>query len=313
MARKPRGEPIHGWLNVDKPRGLTSTQVVARIKRLTGAAKVGHGGTLDPMASGVLPIALGEATKTVAYVMEGAKSYRFVVRWGEARSTDDAEGEVIETSPVRPSAAAVEAVLGEFVGEIAQVPPRFSAVKVGGERAYRLARAEKEVVLEPRRVRIEALRLVRLIDADHAEFEVRCGKGAYMRSLARDLARRLGTVGHVAELRRSAVGPFREEDAIPLEKLEALGHSPAVLGQMLPIETALDGIPALALSGTEAARLRSGQAVSILGAARRMPKGAPGIARLTEGTVVCAVADGKPVALARIESGMVHPVRVLNL
>jgi tRNA pseudouridine55 synthase len=313
MARKRWGKPIHGWLNVDKPRGMTSTQAVAAIKRLTEAAKVGHGGTLDPLASGVLPIALGEATKTVSYVIDEAKSYRFSVSWGAARATDDAEGEVTKTSDARPSEVEIQAALGEFVGDIEQVPPRFSAVKVDGERAYRLARADKEVTLEARTVRIDSFTLAGIADADTAEFEVRCGKGAYMRSLARDLARRLGTVGHVAALRRTAVGPFSEEDAIPLEKLESLGHSPATLEQVLPIETALDGIPALALSGMEAARLRSGQAVSVLGSARRMPRDAPTFAKLASGSVVCAMAEGKIVALARIEGGKLHPFRVLNL
>jgi len=308
MARRRQGRPIHGWLIIDKPAGMSSAHVVAKVRRLTGAAKAGHGGTLDPLATGVLPIALGEATKTVSYVMDGAKEYRFTLRFGEARATDDAEGPVTATSPVRPSDAEIRAVLPRFVGMIEQVPPAFSALKVDGVRAYELARAEETVELEPRLVRIERLELVARPDSDHAEFLVRSGKGAYMRSLARDLARALGTVGHVSALRRTAVGPFTEAQAISLETLETLGHSLAASGHLLAVETALDDIPALALTETEARRLRSGQAVGLL---RRMDL--ERVAHLESGAVVCAMAAGKPVALARFEAGDLRPVRVLNL
>ena len=211
MGRRRTGTPIHGWLIIDKPLGRSSAQVVAAVRRITGAAKAGHGGTLDPLATGVLPIALGEATKTVSYVMDGSKAYRFTLRFGEARTTDDREGAVTETSPARPTDAEIRAVLPRFTGLIEQVPPAFSALKVDGVRAYRLARAEEAVALAPRQVRIDRLELIARPDADTAEFLVRSGKGAYMRSLARDIARALGTVGHVAALRRTAVGPFREE------------------------------------------------------------------------------------------------------
>ncbi len=308
MARRRKGRPIHGWVNLDKSAGCTSTQVVARVKRLLGAAKAGHAGTLDPIATGVLPIALGEATKTVRYVMEGLKVYRFTVRWGEARATDDCEGEVTATSPARPDMAAIEAVLPEFVGEIQQVPPKYSAVKIDGRRAYDLARAKEPVELAPRKVWIERLQPVASPDRDHTDFEVTCGKGAYMRALARDMALALGTFGHLAALRRSEVGPFHEDQAITLDNLDALVHSAECQLPLLPVETALDDMPALSLTGPEAARLRSGQAVSLL---RRSQLGR--IADLCDGMVLCAMTDGRAVAITRYEAGEIRPLRVLNL
>jgi tRNA pseudouridine55 synthase len=308
MARKRRGLPIHGWLAIDKPAGMTSAQVVAAVRRITGAAKAGHGGTLDPMATGVLPIALGEATKTVPYAMAGRKRYRFTLRWGQARSTDDAEGSITATSPARPTEAEIRQALPRFTGLIEQVPPAFSAIRVAGARAYDLARAGQAVELGPRPVAIDRFELVELVDADHAVFEVECGKGAYMRSLARDLAVALGTVGHIAALRRTAVGPFTEGRAISLESLGTLGHSAAALGHLLPVETALDDIPALALTDTEANRLRCGQSVGLL---RRQDL--ERIGHLESGSLICAKAGGKPVALARFEAGDLRPVRILNL
>jgi tRNA pseudouridine55 synthase len=309
MARKPRGKPIHGWLVIDKPAGMTSTRVVGLVKRQTQAAKAGHAGTLDPIATGILPVALGEATKTVPYLMDARKRYRFTLRWGEARTTDDREGEVTRTSPVRPSVAQIEAALPRFIGPIAQVPPKYSAIKVEGERAYDLARAHIEVELAARTVRIDAFRLARMIDADHAEFEVECGKGAYMRSLARDLALALGSVGHVAALRRLQVGPFTEADAISLDFSDVPGHIPApLLEHLLPVETALDDIPALAVTGPEASLLRQGQPVPVF---RKVDLERLGRAR--EGDTVCAVSAGRPVALTRLDQGRLCPVRVLNL
>jgi len=308
MTRRPRGIPIHGWLVIDKPAGMTSTRVVGTVRRLTGAAKAGHGGTLDPLATGLLPVALGEATKTAAYVLDGTKHYRFTVRWGEARSTDDAEGGITATSDRRPDGVAIRAVLPRFRGAIQQVPPAFSAVHVAGERAYDLARAGLAVDLAPRIVTIARLELVDQPDADHAVFEMESGKGAYVRSLGRDLALALGTVGHVAALRRTAIGPFTEAHAISLESLGTVGHSPAALRQLLPVETALDDIPALALTDTEANRLRCGQPVGLF---RRQDL--QRIGHLESGSLVCAMAGGKPVALARFEGGDLHPVRVLNL
>ncbi len=310
MARRGRykkAPKIDGWLVVDKPAGMTSTAVTNRVRRLAGGAKCGHGGTLDPLATGVLPIAFGEATKTVAYAMDADKAYRFRLRWGEARDTDDADGAVVATSEVRPDRGAIEAVLPEFVGHIEQVPPAYSAIKVDGERAYDLARADRPVELKPRIVRVASIVLADLPDRDHADFEVVCGKGTYMRSLARDLARRLGTVGHVAALRRTRVGAFTEDRAIALESLEALGHIAPDTANLLPVETALDDIPALAMTGSEAASLRRGQAVALFGAADLAR-----IDHLADGATVRATSGGRLVALARFEGGRVHPVRVLN-
>jgi tRNA pseudouridine55 synthase len=307
-AKKRQTRPIHGWLVLDKPRGMTSAAAVGRVRRLLGAAKAGHGGTLDPLATGVLPIALGEATKTVPFEVEGSKVYRFTVRWGEERSTDDAEGAVTATSPVRPTEEQIRAVLPEFTGEVQQVPPAFSAVKVAGRRAYDLARESEPVDLASRTVMVEEIELALVPDPDHAVFAVRCGRGTYMRALARDLGRRLGTFGHVAELRRLAAGPFTEDQAIPLDSLEALGHSPDALKRLLPVETALDDIPALALSEAEARSLRSGQSVPLLRAAD-----VDRVRDLVPGTQVCATAGGKPVAVARFEQGRLRPVRVFNL
>jgi tRNA pseudouridine55 synthase len=308
MGRKRRGKPINGWLIIDKAAGITSSGVVGRVRKLTEAAKVGHGGTLDPLATGVLPVALGEATKTTAYAMDGTKVYTFTIRWGEARSTDDAEGEVTAQSDVRPTREAIEAALAQFTGLIDQVPPAFSAVKVGGQRAYALARADKPVELAARQIRIEKFELLGMPDPDHAEFRVTSGKGAYMRSLARDLALALGSVGHIAVLRRIAVGPFREEDAISLENLADLGHSAPLADFLLPVETALADIPALALTETEARCLRHGQPIAILPVANRSS-----LTQVNQGAVYCAMASDKPVALARIEGGEIRPVRVLNL
>ena len=308
MARRRRGLPVHGWLIVDKPIGVSSAAMVARVRRATRAAKAGHGGTLDPLATGVLPVALGEATKTVSYVMDGPKTYRFSVRWGEARATDDSEGAIIETSDRRPDAAAIEGVLPRFTGTIEQIPPAYSAIKVEGHRAYALARADVEVELKPRAVVIERLVLLGQPDRDHAEFECVAGKGAYMRALARDIAGALGTVGHIAELRRTAVGPFTEAQAISLDKLDALGHSAPPAEYLLAVEIALVDIPALALTGAKARRLQHGQPVAVLPVANRTP-----LTRVSKDAVFCAMAEGRPVALARISGGEIRPLRVLNL
>ena len=301
MGRQKKGEKIDGWVVLDKPLGLGSTQAVGRVRRLFGAQKAGHGGTLDPLASGVLPIALGEATKTVPFVMDGRKEYRFTLRFGEARSTEDAEGEVTATSPVRPADDAIRSALARFTGEIEQMPPAYSALKIGGQRAYDLARAGETVVLTPRRVRIDRLELLSRLDADHADFVVGCGKGTYIRSLGRDLALALGTVGHLAALRRTVAGPFREEAAISLSKLEALGHIPPLLGALAPVTTALDDIPALALADAQADRLRQGQPVLLT-------RDAP-----PPGTLVRAEAGSKLVALVRSDGKSLQPVRVFNL
>ena len=292
---------------IDKPLGMSSTAVVGCVRRLTGAAKVGHGGTLDPLATGVLPIALGEATKTISFVMDGAKTYRWQVRWGEARSTDDGEGEIIATNGHRPTVAQIEAALPRFLGEIEQVPPIYSAVKVAGKRAYDLARADQPVALTAQVVRIDRFLLIEATP-DAAVFEVGCGKGAYIRALARDLALAVGTLGYVSQLRRTSCGPFREQEAISLDKLEEFGHSAASAKLVLPVETALDDIPALALTEDEARRLQNGQPLSIVRLAAFRPH--PSI---SAGATVRAMAEGRLVALARIEDGEIRPIRVLNL
>ncbi|WP_374384429.1 tRNA pseudouridine(55) synthase TruB [Dongia sp.] len=307
MSRRKRGQKVDGWLILDKPLEITSTQAVNVVRRLFDAQKAGHGGTLDPLATGILPIALGEATKTVPYVMDGTKTYRFTLKFGEARSTDDAEGEVIARSDVRPTPAEIEAALPAFIGEIEQVPPQFSAIKVAGERAYDLARDGEKVDLAPRRIRIDDFRLSQILSPDEAVFEVTSGKGAYMRSLARDLAQHLGSRGHISALRRLSVGGFTEKQAISLDALKALGHSPAAFEQLLPIETALDDIPALALSATEAIRLRSGQPVGLIHRQDR-----DRFRDFVPGCMVCAMSEGKIVALTRFEAGELVPVRVIN-
>ena len=302
------GRPVHGWLVLDKPPGMSSSRAVGAVRRLLEAEKAGHGGTLDPLATGVLPIALGEATKTVAWVMAGRKTYRFTLRWGEARDTEDGEGKVTGTSPVRPSRAAIEAALPQFTGIIRQRPPAFSALKLGGERSYRRARAGEAVELAPRPVEVLRLELLGLQDADHAEFETVVGKGTYIRALGRDLGLALGTFAHVRALRRLAAGPFRAESAISLDNLAALGHSAAASGHLLSVETALDDIPALALSEEEAHRLRCGQAVT-----PERPGDRALLSQLGEGATVRAAAGGKLVAIAEIAAGGIRPVRVLNL
>ena len=308
MGRKHRGKAIHGWIIIDKPGGLSSNAVVGRVRRLTGAAKVGHAGTLDPMATGVLPMALGEATKIVSYLMDGAKAYQFTVRWGEQRNTDDAEGEVVATSDARPAKEQILAVLGNFIGDIEQVPPVFSAIKIEGKRAYALARADQAPEMKPRTIHIEDLKLLSVVDEDHAEFEAVSGKGAYMRSLARDLGTALGTVGHIAQLRRIAVGPFDEKQAISLDKLESLRHSAPLSEHLLPVETVLDDIPALALTETEARKLSQGQAIPVLPVASRSP-----LKNIGQGDVVRVMAEGRLVALAKINGGEIRPFRVMNL
>ncbi len=301
MARRRKGRPVSGWLNLDKPEDLTSTQAVNIVRRLFDAQKTGHGGTLDPLATGVLPIAFGEATKTAAYVMEAAKTYRFTVKWGEGRDTDDAEGAVTETSEKRPTPSEIRAVLPRFIGSIEQTPPAFSAIKVAGERAYDLARRGEDVKLASRVVEVYGLEL--LDDGDDApretsEFVLDCGKGTYVRSLARDLGRALGTAAHVTSLRRTRVGRFDAADSIPLDKLRELSDSAPPDGILIPVMTALDDIPALAVIEPEARRVKCGQVI-------RVPSSKEGTVRV--------VSDDRLVALAEIHDGEVHPLRIFNL
>lgn len=306
MSRgRRRGRPVHGWIVVDKAAGSTSTRAASRVRALFGAAKAGHAGALDPLATGVLPIALGEATKTVPHAVRGRKDYTFSVRWGEGRDTDDADGETIETSAVRPAAADIEARLPGFVGEIVQTPPAYSAVKIGGKRAYRLARDRKPVELAPRPVRIDSLRLLACPCPDSAEFAMTCGKGGYVRSVVRDLARALGTCGHVAALRRERVGPFGLGDAISLAELETLADNDRT-ARLLPVARGLHCLPALAVNADQAERLKRGRAVPLV----RPPADAGG-APIADGALWTQFA-GRPVALAELRRGEVRPVRVFN-
>jgi tRNA pseudouridine55 synthase len=308
MGRKRKGLAISGWINLDKPAGMTSSACVNAVRRATGAAKLGHAGTLDPSATGILPIALGEATKTMPYVTDSSKRYAFTVHWGARTTTDDADGEIVETSDVRPDRAGIEAALPAFVGAIEQVPPAFSAIKIDGERAYAKARAGEDFVLASRIIDVHDFALLEIIDENQARFTVTSGKGAYMRALARDLAIALGTCGHLSDLRRMSVGPFDESASISLEKLEELGHSAAASSILLPVETALDGIPALALSEREADMLRNGQAVPIL-----RPQDKERIASAGDDGIVLVLEATTPVALVRVDGIQIRPVRVLNL
>ena len=300
------GSGLHGWLVIDKPEGITSARAVALIRRATGA-KTGHAGTLDPLATGVLPLALGEATKTVRFAAAGHKRYRFRIRWGVARETDDREGAITAESPIRPDIAAIEAALPRFTGILQQRPPAYSAIKIAGRRAYALARAGRPPDLPPRRIEIAELCLSGMPDPDHADFAAVVGEGTYIRSLGRDLAEALGTLGHVVELRRLAVGRFTETQAISLDSAVALGHSLAASGHLLPIETVLDDIPALALTATEGARLRQGQRVTPQDERERER-----LARIDDGVIVGARVDRLLIALARIEDGHLRPVRIIN-
>ena len=305
--RRKHGRPLNGWLVVDKPPGMTSTDVVNRVRRGFDAQKAGHGGTLDPLATGVLPVAFGHATKTVPYVMDGTKLYRFTLRLGDARDTDDADGQTVATSDARPTDAQIAAALPTFLGDIMQVPPAYSAIKVAGERAYDMAREGRAPVLEPRPARVDRFTLVERPDADTAIFEVQSGKGVYMRSLARDLAQACGTLGHVAVLRRLRVGPFTESQAISLDKCVAgADNAPASPNLLLPVATALADIPALALTEAEVFGLSNGQAINLVDLMGRIPQAADpnnGLAR--------AMAGARVIGLCRLSDGWLKPERLL--
>lgn len=306
MSRRKKGLDISGWLILDKPVGVTSTHAVSKARWLYQAKKAGHAGTLDPLASGILPIAFGEATKTVPFVMDGEKEYRFEVLWGVETESDDAEGSAIATSDHRPTREAIEAALPAFRGSVTQVPPKFSALKIGGERAYDLAREGEEVVLEPRTIEVTRLELVDMPSEDRAVFECECSKGTYVRAIARDLGRALGTRAHIIALRRTAVGAFTEDDAVSLEELERLRAEPSadndIAQALLPVETALDDIPALAVNRAEAARLLNGQPVLLRG------RDAP-----THRGPVSVTTDGALIALGEIDRGELHPRRIFHL
>jgi tRNA pseudouridine55 synthase len=309
--RRKKGNKVDGWVNLDKSYELGSTQAVGKVRRILNAQKVGHAGTLDPLATGVLPIALGEATKTIPYIQDALKTYSFTVTWGEQRSTDDKEGEVIATSDIRPNAQQISAALPDYIGDIQQTPPQFSAIKVDGQRAYDLARDGQQVELKSRQVYIESLELIEARE-NEADFTMICGKGTYVRSLARDIARQLGTVGYISTLRRDSVGPFTLENAISLDKLEELSNSAPLNEVLLPIETALDDILALALKEDEVTKLRNGQVLAFISK--------PDFDRLAtagfeheDGCLARATFQGQTIALIEIYGAQVHPIRVFNL
>ena len=301
MGRRKRGNPVHGWVVLDKPLGLGSTQAVGKVRWALGARKAGHAGTLDPLATGVLAIALGEATKVVPLVQEGLKTYRFTVRLGQATDTDDAEGAVIAESGARPDDATIAEALTAFEGDIMQVPPQYSAVRVEGERAYDLARAGERLDLAPRPLHVTSIRLVARLDFDLAEIEMTCGKGGYVRSIARDLGEALGCHGHVTALRRTRAGPFTLEHAISFERLDEIRHTGAFDDTLLPVATGLDDIPAVAVDQAAAARLRQGQAVPV---AR---------GDLAYRSTAWARLGDVPVAVGTVMGGQLHPHRVFNL
>ncbi len=316
MARRKKGLDVDGWVVLDKPEDMTSTDAVSAVRRLFNANKAGHAGTLDPLASGILPIALGEATKTVPWLMEAEKTYLFTVRWGVSTATQDREGAVTAESPVRPSRAAIEAALARFVGEIEQVPPAFSAVKVDGERAYDLARAGEAVELKPRAVVVHEAALAETDGEDFATFRLRCGKGFYIRALVRDLAAALGAEGHVHRLRRTAVGPFREESSVTLDELRDLSHKAAAFERLQPVETALADIPALAVNEEDAFRLRQGRPIVLLPHAVEAlrPKFRPRtISGQDASRAVVAFHSGRAVALGDVRAGKFKPTRVFHL
>jgi tRNA pseudouridine55 synthase len=303
---KKRGKPVHGWVVFDKPLNMSSTQAVGKVRWLFDAEKAGHGGTLDPLATGLLPIALGEATKTVQWAMDGRKTYRFRIQWGAETETDDLEGAITAQSEKRPSQNSIESILKQFHGEITQVPPIYSALKIDGERAYDLARAGEKPEMTPRLVLIKELRLLDASNPDHADFETVCGKGTYIRALARDIGRALGCLGHLTLLRRTQVGSFTEKDMISLEMLEELRHraagESALENALHAISTVLDGIPALAVMDQDAAKLRQGQSVLLRGA------NAP-----INCEAVLVNHDGRPLGICEISQGSLKTKRLFNL
>jgi tRNA pseudouridine55 synthase len=309
MARRKKGDAVSGWICLDKPYELTSTGAVGRVRRAYNAQKAGHAGTLDPLATGILPIALGEATKTVPFLVDADKAYRFTIQWGVNTTTLDREGDVTETSDVRPTPEQVEAALPAFVGDVQQVPPNYSAIKVDGERAYDLAREGIEFDLKSRQVTIHSARVSAAPGPDHVEIELECGKGTYVRSIVRDLAAMLGACGHVSELRRTRVGGFTEANAITLENLEDFCHKARSSEALLPVETALDDIPALALTAEDAFRLKQGRSIVLV------PRQVEALqARFTGASrTVSAMEDGQMVALCEMRAGRLNPVRVFHL
>lgn len=301
MGRKRKGRDVSGWVLIDKPAGVTSTAVVNKLRWAFDAKKAGHAGTLDPDATGMLPVALGEATKTIAYLGDALKGYEFTARWGAATTTDDASGEVIATSQTRPTEDEIRAALPRFVGDIRQVPPQFSAVKVDGERAYDLARDGEALALDARDLYVDALDLLAARDDDHADLHFVCGAGGYVRAIARDLGDVLGCKGHVLCLRRTWVGPFDIEAAVTLDRVEALAKSPEIDTLLQPVAMGLSDLPELRATEAGATRLRNGNPGQVLPA------------DIEYGDLAWAALDGRPVAVGRYRAGELHPERVFNL
>ena len=300
MSRRKKGNPVHGWVVLDKPLGMTSTQAVGAVRRLFDAQKAGHAGTLDPLATGILPIALGEATKTVPFAVDGEKAYRFTVRFGIETDTDDAEGKIVRTSEKLPTAQEIDNILADFTGEISQVPPTFSAIKVEGNRAYDLARSGEEVVLEPRWIVVEDLRLIDMTEGA-AILEAECGKGTYVRAIARDMGRALGSAAHVINLRRTRVGAFDEAVSVTLDTLRAAAEAGDIAAHLRPVEAALDDIPGLSVGPGDAVNLARGQAVLVRGRDAPVLNGA-----------AYAHFKGRILALGELEKGAFRPTRMFN-
>ena len=303
---------INGWIILDKQIGISSRTAVTKISRILKIKKVGHGGTLDPLASGVLPIALGEATKVISFIQDKQKCYSFTIKWGETTETDDLEGAVLERSEVRPNIKQINSIIPSFIGEILQKPPIYSAIKVNGQRSYKLARKNIEVNHEFRKVEIYDLILKKIINLDKAEFEVKCGKGTYVRSLAKDLAEKLHTKGHVIQLRRLSVGNFEEKDTILIDFTKEIIHSPMIFNKILPTEAVLDDIPALVLNKTEARQIKQGQKLELnsLENIDHFLKKNPNYNKFEK---IYAVENNDPIALIKIYEGIVKPARIINL
>ena len=308
---KKNSNKISGWIILDKKSGITSRQAISKISKIFKFNKIGHGGTLDPLATGVLPIAVGEATKLISFIQNKKKKYSFTIRWGEATDTDDSEGKIIKKSNSRPNKEEIQNALISFIGKIQQIPPNFSAIKIDGERSYNLARKNISVRHKPRQIEVREFTLKKILNIDTAEFEVICGKGTYIRSLARDLAEKLNTKGHIIKLRRHFVGNFNEKDKIFIDFSEEIIHSPTFLEKIIPIEKVLDDIPALFLTKTEAMKLRQGQKIRLnsLNFKKNFIKKHP---NYQEFETVYTVNDKKLVALIEIDDGLVKPKRIIN-
>jgi tRNA pseudouridine55 synthase len=302
---------INGWIIVDKQFGITSRQVVTKISKTLKIKKVGHGGTLDPSATGVLPIAIGEATKVISFIQNKKKKYSFIIKWGETTETDDLEGKVLEKSDYRPTHEEIKNILKKFIGDIFQKPPIYSAIKINGQRSYKLARKNIEIEHMPRKVKIYELILKKSININSAEFEVKCGKGTYVRSLARDIAEELNTKGHIISLRRLSVGPFDEKDTIFIDFSKEIIHSPSILNNILPTKTVLDDIPALFLNETEARRVDQGQKIQLnsLQFIKQFELKHP---NYNEFEKICAFKENELVALLKIENGIIKPARIIR-